>query len=61
MIDGRFADAATAKARATRKAMLSFCAGMASAMAMPPITNAAMRATLTSSFSVAWPRLKTVA
>ena len=30
MIDGRFADAATAKASATRNAMLSFCAGMAS-------------------------------
>ena len=41
--------------------MLSFCAGMASAIAMPPMTNAAMRATLTSSRSVAWPRLHTLA
>ena len=56
MIDGRFAEAATAKASATRKAMLSFWAGMARTMAMPPITNAAIRATLTSSFSVASPR-----
>ena len=31
--------------------MFSFCAGMASAIAMAPMTNAAMRATLTSSFS----------
>ena len=37
--------------------MLSFCAGMASRIAMPPMTNAAMRATLTSSFSVALPAL----
>ena len=35
--------------------MFSFCAGMASAIAMPPITKAAMRATRTSSFSVAVP------
>ena len=41
--------------------MFSFCAGMASAMAMPPITNAAMRATFTSSFSVTLPFLMTVA
>ena len=61
MIDGRFAEAATAKASATRNAMFSFCAGMASAMAMPPMTNAAIRATLTSSFSVAVPFLMTVA
>ena len=41
--------------------MLSFCAGMASAIEMPPMTKAAILATFTSSFSVATPRLKTVA
>ena len=41
--------------------MLSFCAGMASAMAIAPMTNAAIRATLTSSFSVALPFLNTLA
>ena len=61
MSDGRLADAATAKASATRNAMFSFCAGMASTIAMPPMTNAAMRATLTSSFSLAFPRFHTVA
>ena len=39
MIAGRLADAATAKASATRNAMLSFCAGIASAMAIAPMTN----------------------
>ena len=39
--------------------MLSFCAGMASTMAIPPMTKAAIRATLTSSSSEAWPRLIT--
>ena len=56
-----WADAATAKASATKKAMLSFWAGMARAMAMPPITNAAIRATLTSSFSDAVPFFHTLA
>ena len=51
MIDGRLADAATAKASATRNAMLSRCAGIDSAIAMAPMTKAPMRATRTSSFS----------
>ena len=41
--------------------MLSFCAGIASAIAIPPITKAAIRATRTSSFSVASPFLNTLA
>ncbi len=41
--------------------MLSFCAGIESAMAMPPMTNAAIRATRTSCFSVAVPFLTTLA
>ena len=55
------ADAATAKASATRNAMFSFCAGIASTIAMPPMTKAAIRATRTSSFSVALPFLNTLA
>jgi hypothetical protein len=58
---GRLAEAATAKANATRKAMLSFWAGIDSAIATPPITNAAMRATLTSCFSVTLPSFQTLA
>ena len=61
MIDGRFADAATAKASATRNAMFSFCAGMASAIAMPPITNAEIFATLISDCSLAVPFFQTLA
>ena len=41
--------------------MLRFCAGIASRIAMPPITKAAILATLTSSFSEASPLRKTVA
>ena len=52
MIAGRLADAATANASATRNAMLSRWAGIDSAMAIAPMTNAAIRATRTSSFSV---------
>ena len=60
MIAGRFADAATAKARATRKAMLRRWAGMDSTMATAPIAKAAMRATRTSSFSLtSWSFLRT--
>src|SRR3954468_10852727 len=50
--DGRFAEAATAKASATRNAMFSFCAGIASAIATAPIPIAANRATRSSLFSV---------
>ncbi len=60
MIAGRFAEAATAKARATRNAMFSDCAGMARAIETAPISSAATRATLTSSFSVTgWSFLNT--
>ena len=52
MIAGRLADAATAKASATRNAMLSRWAGIDSTIAIAPMTKAAMRATRTSSFSV---------
>src|SRR5690349_6517792 len=48
---GRFAEAATAKASATRNAMLSFCAGIASAIDTAPIPTAANRATRSSDFS----------
>src|ERR671920_1520320 len=61
MIEGRFADAATAKARATRNAMLRFCDGIASAIEMPPITKAAILATRISSRSEAVPFLATLA
>ena len=61
MIDGRFADAATANASATRNAMLSFCAGIARAIEMPPITKAAMRAVRISSRSLAVPFFTTLA
>src|SRR3712207_5914534 len=60
-IEGKFADAATANARATRKAMLSFWLGIANAIAMPPMTKAAIRATLTSWCSETLPCLKTLA
>ena len=41
--------------------MFSFCAGMASRIAMKPIPNAEPRATLSSCFSVAVPFLITLA
>ena len=53
MIVGRFADAATAKARPTRNAMFCFWARMPRTIARMPITMVAMRATLTSSAPVA--------
>ncbi len=52
---GRFAEAATAKASATRNAMFSFCAGIASAIATAPMPIAANRATRSSFFSVGFP------
>ncbi len=45
---GRLADAATAKASATRKAMFSRWAGIASAIATAPMPNAATRTTIIS-------------
>jgi hypothetical protein len=55
------ADAATANAKATRNATLRFLPGMASRIATPPMTNAAMRAVLISCFSVTSPFLITLA
>ena len=43
---GRLADAATAKASATRKAMFSRCAGIASKIATDPMAKAAIRTTI---------------
>src|SRR5215203_2329731 len=58
---GRLADAATAKASATRKAMFSRCAGMASKIATAPMPKAAIRATINSLLSDACPFLNTLA
>ena len=58
---GRLPEAATAKASATRNAMFRSWAKIDSTMATPPIANAAIRATLTSSFSDAVPFLITLA
>jgi hypothetical protein len=58
---GRLADAATAKASATRNAMFSRWAGMASKIATVPMPKAAIRTTRNSSFSLAFPFLNTLA
>ena len=47
-IDGRFADAATANAKATRNAMFMLLAKMPPKMASAPITMTVFRATFTS-------------
>ena len=58
---GRLADAATAKARATRKAMFCPMAAMPRTMETTPITTTVMRETRTCCSSVALPRLMTLA
>src|ERR671915_2656609 len=58
---GRLAAAATAKASATRNATLMPRAKIDSTMAIAPMTKAAIRAALTSSRSLAVPRLITLA
>ena len=58
---GRLADAATAKASATRKAMFSRCAGIASKIATAPMAKAAIRTTISSLLSDACPFLITLA
>ena len=60
-IVGRFADAATAKASATRKATFCPLARMPPPMARAPITSAVIRATLTSESGDALPFLTTFA
>ncbi len=60
-IVGRFAEAATAKASATRNAMFWSLARMPPTMANRPITTAAIRATLTSASALTSPRLMTLA
>jgi hypothetical protein len=63
MIVGRFADAATAKASATRNAMFrpACRARMPSPMEIAPMTTAVIRATCTSPFPDTWPFLITEA
>src|SRR6478609_2384627 len=58
-ITGRFADAAMAKAIATRNATFSDWAGMARAIDTAPMQTAAIRPTLTSCLSVTLPFLIT--
>ena len=58
---GRFAEAATAKARATRKAMFCPIAMMPRTMETSPMTTTVIRETRTCCSSVALPRLITLA
>ena len=60
-IVGRLAEAATAKASATRKAMFWSLARMPPKIATTPITTAAIRATRTSLSADTSPRLITLA
>src|SRR5690606_34978364 len=60
-IVGRFADAATANASATRNATFWLRARMPAAIAMRPMTIAVRRATRTSASGDATPRLRTLA
>jgi hypothetical protein len=52
---GRFADATTAKASATSKAMFTRCVGMASKIATAPMAKAGIRTTMSSLRSEACP------
>ena len=58
-MDGRFADAATANASETRKAMLSDLAAIPPRIARTPMTMTVARATFTSDVGSALPSLST--
>ncbi len=58
-IDGRFADAATAKASATRNAMFMLLAKMPPKIASAPMTSTVLRATFISAAGSALPSFMT--